>query len=153
MRVNVFYTSSYHGGPGDGVRGCRTADPSACDRLSWSEDIDDGSEVGERCSSVGDRGGANCNCSSNTGRTTISSITVVVACRNGHMDTFTDELREEEVRFPILRACRQSRTEDTALSREVEGLPPRLMEAIDGRPEEAACWATKFRPETLRYDC
>lgn len=68
------------------------------------------------------------------------------------MDTFTDELREEKVRFFIMRGRHQSLTEDTALSREVEGLPPRLMEAIDGRPEEAACWATKFRPETLIYD-
>ena len=40
-------------------------------------------------------------------------------------------------------------TEATALSREVEAPPPRLMEAMEGRPEDLALVRTKFKPETL----
>lgn len=49
------------------------------------------------------------------------------------------------------------RTEATALSKAVEAPPPRLIETMEGRPEERAEDRTKLRPETLnggeiRYD-
>lgn len=41
------------------------------------------------------------------------------------------------------------RTEATALSRDVEAPPPRLIVAIEGRPDERAEVRTKFKPDTL----
>ena len=40
-------------------------------------------------------------------------------------------------------------TEATALSRAVDAGPPKLIVAIEGRPEEAADDAAKFIPETM----
>jgi hypothetical protein len=41
-------------------------------------------------------------------------------------------------------------TDATALSREVETLPPSDVETIKGRPEARAELRTKFKPDTLR---
>lgn len=49
--------------------------------------------------------------------------------------------------FVCLRT--QQRTAMTALSNEVETPPPRLKDAMEGRPVRRYSCATKFRPEIL----